>query len=86
MECDAVATDSAFSSLRAHRYIFESGDESVDENDEWIDHVRRAFKDKDYVNLMVCTSPSNGSQVFYPLCRIKDKDGDVTDVKLIKGE
>ena len=64
--------------MRANRSVFES-DKAKPENDE----VIKAYKDKYYVNVVVCTSPSNNKQVIYPIKKEKDELGDVNSVSLI---
>ena len=83
-----VNHDSYFNVVRANREVFET---PVDDFGEKKDQssinceVRKEFKDKDYVNVIICTSRANNCERLFPIVKIRDKETNLVDkIRLLK--
>ena len=69
-----MAYDSYFRVARANKAVFEKHKEefTLNEVGEEDDAVKAAFLEKDYVNVLVCTSDLKHTSMMYTI--LKDKD------------
>lgn len=87
-ENDCISHDTFFKAMRANRWLFEA--EKARENkiiktrdEESEDKVKRAFANRDYVDVVVCFSLSRQKHAIYPLIKEKDENKIITKMTLL---
>lgn len=83
-----LAFDSYFRVLQANKAVFMKEKDEFDLGDDSEDdEVKKAFQDKEYVKVVVCTSGSNEKSMMFTLTKDrKEEDNTIENMRLILNE